>query len=95
MMLSYRQPVYRVPHTSTCIIHTTGDICDGDSISITSPIFTSINYVSGAMNISETFNVPIRILSHDGSITNDKPDGEFTGTLVCDDNDTTSMYVRV
>jgi hypothetical protein len=94
-MLSYRQPVYHVPHTSTCIIHTTGDIRDGDIISITSPIFTSINYVSGAMNISETFNVPIHILSHGGFITNNQPDGSFTGTLVCDDNDTTSMYVRV
>ena len=96
MMLSYRQPVYHVPHTSTCIIHTTGDIRDGDLISVTSPVFSSINFVSGAINTSEQFNVPIRILSHgDSPITNDEPDGSFKGTLVCDDNDTTSMYVRV
>ena len=96
MMLSYRQPVYRVPHTSTCIIHTTGDICDGDYISITSPIFASINFVSGAINTSESFDVPVRIVSNGGStITNTQPDGSFTGTLVCDDNDVTHMYVRV
>ena len=94
MMLSYRQPTYHVPHTSTCIIHTKGDICDGDLISITSPIFTSINYVSGAINTSETFNVKVRIMSK-STVTNDKPDGSFLGTLVCDDDDPTSMYVRI
>jgi hypothetical protein len=94
MMLSYRQPTFHVPHTSTCIIHTIGDIRDGDSISITSPIFSSINYVSGAINTSETFIVPVRIMSKQ-TITNDKPDGSFTGILVCDDDDTTSMYVRI
>lgn len=95
MMLSYRQPIYHVPHTSTCIIHTTGDICDGDVVSVTSPVFSSINFVSGAINTSERFNVPIRVISHGGSVTNNQTDGSFKGTLVCDDNDTFNMYVRV
>lgn len=97
MMLSYRQSTYHVPHTSKCIIHTTGTISDGDMISITSPVFTSINFVSGAINTSESFNVVARVINPSGQVTlnatsNDNPN---TGILVCDDDDIYNMYVRI
>jgi hypothetical protein len=44
------------------------------------------------MNMSERFNVPIRILNESRSIENN---GIITGTLVCDDNDVFGMYVRI
>ena len=90
MILSYRQSTYRVPHTSKCIIHTTGTIRDGDTISVTSPVFSSINYI----NTTETFNVTARVTNEDGVI-NDQADGSFYGTLVCDDDDIFNMYVRI
>jgi len=92
MLLSKRTDVFSIPHTSTCIIHTTGTIHDGDTIEISSPVFSSINFSTGAMNMSERFNVPIRILNESRSIEND---GIITGTLVCDDNDVFGMYVRI
>lgn len=94
MILSYRQPTYHVPHTSQCIVHTTGTICDGDMISVTSPVFSSINFISGAINTTESFNVTARVTNESG-VVNDKPDGSFYGTLVCDDDDVFNMYVRI
>lgn len=94
MMLSYRQSTYHVPHTSRCIIHTTGTIRDGDTISVTSPVFTSINFISGAIVTSESFNVTARVANEDG-IVNNKADGSFFGTLVCDDDDVFNMYVKI
>ncbi|MBR1987736.1 MAG: hypothetical protein IKA36_01720 [Clostridia bacterium] len=85
---------FKIPHTSKCVIHTTGEICNGDIISITSPVFTSTNFKSGAINMSERFNVRI-VMNESSTIINDKPDGEFTATLVCDDNDVFNMYVRI
>ena len=93
-MLSYRQMTYHVPHTSKCIVHTTGTIRDGDTISVTSPVFSSINYKSGAINTSEAFNVTARV-TNVNVVINNKPDGEFFGTLVCDDDDIYNMYVRI
>ena len=96
MILSYRQTTYDVPHTSKCIIHTKGTIRDGDMISVTSPIFASINFISGAINASEAFSVKARILiPNKDSVNNDLPDESFTGTLVCDDNDVFNMYVKI
>lgn len=96
MILSYRQSTYHVPHTSKCIIHTTGTIRDGDLISITSPVFSSINYASGAINTTESFFAVARILiPNTDSVINDRPDGSFTGTLVCDDDDIFNMYVKI
>jgi len=85
---------FKIPHTSKCVVHTIGEICNGDIISITSPIFASTDFKSGAINMSERFNVRIK-LDENQVIMNDKPDGEFTATLVCDDNDVFSMYVRI
>jgi hypothetical protein len=95
MMLSYRQSTYHVPHTSRCIIHTTGLISDGDKISITSPVFTSINYISGAINITESFDVTARVLTETKTFVNNEPDGSCYATLVCDDDDIFNMYVRI
>ena len=92
MLLSYRPNNYVVPHTSTCIIHTIGKISYGAVISVTSPIFSSINFTSRMLNLSERFQVKIRITNDDGFIYNES---ETTSTLVCDDNDTLNMYVRV
>jgi hypothetical protein len=92
MILSYRREGYSVPLTSTCLIHTTGIIRDGDSVSVTSPVFASMNFTSGAINTSDRFTVPVKVLNDDGYIsTSDK----IYGQLHCDDNDTFNMYVSV
>jgi hypothetical protein len=92
MILSYRNDKFSIPHTSTCVIHTQGVIKDGDSVTVTSPIFASTNFTSKSINMSDRFNVPIRILNDNGYITND---GEYYATLVCNDNDVFNMFVRV
>ena len=93
MLLSYRTDSFAVPHTSTCIIHTTGEIKDGDMIDISSPIFTSTNFISRAIYMKETFSVVARVSS--GSVINNEPDGSFKGIIVCDDDDVFNMYVRI
>ena len=90
MLLSYRNDSFKVPHTSTCIIHTTGIINDGDVIEVTSPIFASTSFSSRAINMSDRFNVVARVSS--GSVVNTD---NMEGTLVCDDNDVFNMYVRI
>ena len=97
MILSYRREDYPVPLTSKCLIHTTGLISDGDSVSVTSPVFASINFTSKAINTSDQFDVPIRfspeLLSSKGnSITISE---EIYGTLHCEDNATFNMYVTI
>lgn len=91
MILSNRVAEFPVPHTSTCVITTTGRIYDGDTVSIISPVFPSYNFSCYALNTSESFNVPIRIRNSNGYIDSD---GNYRSTLVCDDNDTINMYVR-
>lgn len=93
MLLSYRADSFTVPHTSTCIIRTTGVINDGDMIEVTSPVFASTNFSSRAINMKDSFSVIARVSS--GSVVNDKPDGTFKGILVCDDDDVFNMYVRI
>ena len=92
MILSYRREDYPVPLTSKCIIHTTGLICDGDTISVTSPVFASLDFTSGAINTSDQFSVPIRIDNEDKCINTS---GEIEGVLHCEDNDTFNMYVTL
>ena len=92
MILSYRREDYPVPLSSKCLIHTTGTICDGDSVSVTSPVFASMNFTSGAINTSDQFSVPIRIENDYRKIV---AKSEFYGILHCDDNDTFNMYVSV
>lgn len=91
MILSYRREDYQVPLTSKCLIHTTGTIRDGDLVSVTSPVFASMNFTSGAINTSDKFNVVIKLNTSE----NIQLDGETYGTLHCEDNDTFNMYVSL
>ena len=88
--MSYRNDAFIVPHTSTCFIHTTGTINDGDEIEVTSPVFASTNFYTRAINTRERFSVIARVAK--GSI---ESDGTLTGILVCDDDDVFNMYVRI
>lgn len=92
MILSYRNEEYNIPYSSRCLIHTTGTVRDGDMVSVTSPVFASVNFISGAINTSDRFSVPIVVNNPSGVIT---LDGNTYGTLGCDDNDTFNMYVIV
>lgn len=81
-----------IPHTSTCVIHTIGDINDGDVIEVSSPLFSSQVFTSYATVLSDKFEVVIRILNDEKQISiNDS----INATLVCDDNDIFNMYVRI
>lgn len=91
MILSRNVREFSVPHTSTCIIKTTGRIYDGNTISVQSPVFPSFNLTTDALTSSSQFDVKIRITNPNGYIDSD---GTKEGTLVCDDNDTLNMYVR-
>jgi len=93
MLLQLRNMRVTIPHTSTCVIRTTGTIKDGDTVLVVSPVFASIHYQSGSIEMTEGFELPIRILNASRSIVN--LDGSYRATLVCDDNDTFQMYVRV
>ena len=88
MLLSYNSNAYDIPRSSTCIIHTTGVIRDGDTIEVTSPVFSSIDFTSGEINMSERFMVRAKV----ATITHEI-EGCAEGTLVCFDNDVFSMYV--
>lgn len=91
MILSLKETKFLIPTTSKCIIHTTGTISDGDKITITSPVFASMNYTSGAINTTEKFNVEVKLpkpITNNGSNT-------LYGTLVCIDNDIFNMHVLI
>lgn len=92
MILSYREDTFTVPHTSTCVVHNTGIIHDGDVVSVTSPVFASTNFTAKSINMSDRFDVVIHITNNDGYI---KTDTEIKATLVCDDNDIFNMYVKL
>lgn len=91
MLLSINNDEFVIPHTSSCTIRTQGEIKDGDQILITSAIFSSTEYSSRAVNISDTFTVTARVLSGN-TISSD---GNLKAVLVCDDNDIFNMYVRI
>jgi hypothetical protein len=91
MLLSLNKDDFIIPHTSSCIIHTKGVINDGDTVSVSSVIFSSTRFISRAVDVDETFDVTARVLSG-GSVNSD---GYLVGTLVCDDNDVFNMYVRI
>jgi hypothetical protein len=91
MILSNRISEFSIPHTSTCIVHTHGFIKDGDTVEISSPVFPSFDLTTNALTSASKFNVEIRITNPVGYIEMDK---DFEATLVCDDNDSTTMYVR-
>ena len=91
MILSYRDSAPKVPISSSCIIKTKGILRDGDVISVTSPLFASVDYSSGAINTSETFDVKFTTSNPDG-VNNEH--GDLVGTLICTDNDLFNLYVR-
>lgn len=96
MILSYRKNEFSIPESSRCVVHTTGIIKKGDVVSITSPIFTSVDFNTGAVNMSERFDVPVSSVSNaDGSFVNDKADGKCFGVLRCYDNDPFRMFVEL
>lgn len=92
MLLSYRKDIFSIPLSSSCIIHTIGEIHDGDIVEITSPIFSSINYTSRAINMSDKISVPIKFMDSNKYMDSE---GNVKGTLMCDDNDISNMYVNV
>lgn len=91
MLLSTNNDEFVIPHTSSCIIRTQGEIKDGDLVEVLSVIFSSTEYSSRAVNIVNTLYVTARVLSGESVMS----DGDLVGTLVCDDNDVFSMYVRI
>lgn len=92
MILSHRKQSFALPLTSKCIIHTTGELNDGDIVSVTSPVFSSVNFTSRAINTSETFDV---VFHTSKTVVNDLKDGEFFGRLEISDNDPFNMSVSV
>ena len=94
MLLQARDMVIKVPHTSTCIIKTKKErIYDGDVVEVVSPVFSSVDFQSGSIMTTETFQVPIHIFTDERMIQN--PNGDYKATLVCDDNDIFHIYVRI
>lgn len=93
MLLQNRNMKIVIPHTSTCVIRTKGTIHNGDVVSIVSPVFASTDFQSGSIEMTETFQLPIKILTESREVVN--ANGEYRAELVCDDNDVFNMYVRV
>ena len=91
MLLSNSQSRFPIPFTSTCVIHTIGELRDGDTVSITSPVFSSTSFTTRELNMSDRFEVPLRI-TNGATVTSQ---GELDATLVCDDDDIFHMYARV
>lgn len=90
MILSCRKETYSVPITSACLIHSTGQFRNGDTITVSSPVFSSFNYKSGAINTSEQFEVPLRLYGDTIVLTNG-----MKGTLHCNDSDIFNLYVEI
>ena len=87
MLLQYYPINVTVPHTSTCHIIS---ITNGDIATITSPIFSSIDFTSNQFNLSSGLDVQIQSNEELGL-----PEDGMDATLVCDDNDIFNMYVRL
>ena len=91
MLLQYYQNEYQIPHTSKCHLKTSGLVYNEGQVTITSPVFSSIDYNSKALTLSSEFNVPIRLFGMDSiELT-----GDENAVLVCDDNDIFGMYVKL
>ena len=91
MLLQYYQNEYRIPHTSKCHLKTSGLVYNEGQVTITSPVFSSIDYNSKALTLSSEFDVPIRLYNQEFvELT-----GDEDAVLVCDDNDIFGMYVKL
>ena len=91
MILTARGTNFKVPHTSTCTVRTVGQIHDGDTVRVTSPVFSSYNLIKNTVQTSNHFEVPVH-LSDPTSVM--ESDGSLKAILVCNDNDTLHMFVR-
>lgn len=89
MLLQYYPIQYDIPHTSICHI-SEGTYHNGDTITVTSPVFSSIDFTSNQFFLSSGFEVQFR--SQQESVT--VPEDGMDVTLVCDDQDVFNMYVR-
>jgi len=89
MLLQYYPITYNIPHTSTCQITSTGTFSDGDTITVTSPVFSSIDFTSNQFQLSSGFEVRLR--TTEPIVIQE----QLQATLVCDDNDPFNMYVRL
>lgn len=90
MLLQYYQTEYSIPHTSKCHLKTSGLVYNEGQVTITSPVFSSIDYNSKVLTLSSEFNVPIRLSNDSIELT-----GNENAVLVCDDNDVFGMYVKL
>lgn len=90
MLLQYYQTEYSIPHTSKCHLKTSGLVYNEGQVTITSPVFSSIDYNSKVLTLSSEFNVPIRLPNDSIELT-----GTENAVLVCDDNDVFGMYVKL
>lgn len=91
MILSNRVAEFSVPHTSTCTIRTVGQIRNGDTVRLTSPVFPSHTLIKNTVQTSDEFELPI-YLSDPNMVL--ESDGNLNAVLVCNDNDTLRMFVR-
>jgi len=90
MLLQYYPINYNIPHTSVCRIKSEGTFEDGDMVTVTSPIFSSIDFTSNQFQLSSGFEALLRITN---PVT--IPSCGMDGILVCDDNDVFNMYVKI
>lgn len=101
MLLQYYPVNFKIPHTSTCIIKAPKELNDGDTVTVTSPLFSSIDFTSNQFNLSSGLDLPLRrpldsapeVYICDEYELNGYPDVQ--ATLVCDDNDVFNMYVKI
>lgn len=81
-----------IPRSSKCYITNRGVIKDGDVISVISPIFSSMDYSSRAVQLSESFDVVFRTSNEEGiNITDDNNEA----VLNSEDQDIDNLYVTM
>ena len=92
MLLSYYPKEFTVPHTSACMVVTTGMIVTDDMVDIISPVFSSIDFSSGNVDLSSTLSVRV-VVENEYQVT--ELSEAIQATLVCDDGDIFNMYVKL
>lgn len=80
-----------IPKSSKCYITNRGDIHDGDIISVISPIFSSMDYSSRAVHLSESLNAVFHTIKDSVTITDDNNEAY----LCSEDQDINNLYVTM
>lgn len=80
-----------IPKSSKCYITNRGVIKDGDVISVISPIFSSMDYSSRAVQLSESLNAVFHTIKESVVIT----DGNNEAYLCSEDQDINNLYVTM